>query len=277
MPKAAYRTDKRKLILGALVVRHRLAQSQVYALLEAKTDAERRGARRLMLKMYQAGLISRESRLLNKDLLERIVHWEFTYSLSAKGLTVGQALGLDSGGFGRVPETRSQDKLRHEIVLSELQTAFAAADRALIWGQQSERTARHRFIVPAGSFVVIPDVVLRFHGYWATMELELSKHGHYRKGESQKHRKFRNYFHYSKRPECPWLERWPKAKSGMFKLFIEMDASRRDRILDWVHKKYPYAYFLVAALDDVLTNPAGEIWYSAKNKQATTIMQRSGA
>jgi hypothetical protein len=179
-------TALRKKALSFLADYHYLTTPQFYVLLERNGEIERRGVRRLLTLLHRAGLVER-SRYVIDQRDDPFLRYQHCYRLI---------------GRGNVAAEKSPGSLPHELGITAFHIALARsipATRRLYWRQ----TDLKHGVNPDALFALTDATEPRESStYYYFLEVERSRQGHYRGGESGLLAKLRRYGEYRKSARC---------------------------------------------------------------------------
>jgi len=188
-------TGFRRTALERLADYHYITTSQFYDVLDAGSESERRGIRRMLLLLERAGLVRRSRYTIDKPF-DRFLRYQFCYRLSREGLA---ALGR---GGERIEKTPSS--IAHEVAVTAFHLALAgelagSSRHRLYW----EQTNLRRTVNPDALFALTdttqPASLSTFYYF---LEIERLRQGHYRNGVSGLMTKLKRYAAYRRTPQC---------------------------------------------------------------------------
>src|SRR5207244_3110799 len=161
--------------------------------LQSTRDTARRGVRRLLTLLHRAGLVER-SRYVLDDPRDPFLRYQHCYRLSHSGRA--------AIGRGNAPAEKSPASLPHELGITAFHIALAASmppTHRLYWRQ----TDLKHGVNPDALFAITDTTEPRESStYYYFLEVERSRQGHYRGGESGLLAKLRRYSEYRKSARC---------------------------------------------------------------------------
>lgn len=186
-------TDLRREALALLADYQYLTTPQFYVLLGRTGEAERRGVRRMLTLLHRARLVER-SRHVVDDPGDPFLRYQHCYQLSPSGRA--------AAGNGNAPAEKSPASLAHELGITAFHIALATAmpeTHRLYWRQ----TDLKHGVNPDALFALTDVAQPRESStYYYFLEVERSRQGHYRGGESGLLTKLRRYGEYRKSAQC---------------------------------------------------------------------------
>jgi Fe2+ or Zn2+ uptake regulation protein len=237
-------TIQRTAILRELVEMHHLTTSDFYRLFRVRgSESGERNVRKILEQFAAHGLVRRSPLVTEEILAGKIVNAENVYWLSERGLKKARELELDPHNIGRANDEKSRLVLAHDYEITKFHMAVNAAAGAKVWWRQ--RDLKHHFRVGALEHGVNPDALFYAGSYYFFLEIEKSKQGHYRNGESQFMKKCSSYLAYA---SGPYRERW-SGMDGFAVLFVVKTAARRDNLLKQLKEKYEHPIFWIKSMD----------------------------
>lgn len=248
-------TAPRARILEALVAYAHLSTAQFYALFRATDEASQRALRRVLHDFTRLGFLRRARLVLDGRGDTRLPQWEFLYWLSRKGLALARDEGLDPKGIGKASDGRSPFMLAHEHAITEFHLQVNRAAGEEVWWRQAG--LKHDFNSVGARSGVAPDALFYLAGYYHFLEIERSKQGHYRNGESGLLKKLRGYLAYAR--SGAFKERWPEMQ-GFFVLVVVGSAARERNLLKALAARAPHALFRVTTAEWCRPDVLGPIW-----------------
>ena len=186
-------TDRRREALAALAEYHYLTTSDFYRVLQIDDLHAERGVRRMLMLLHRAGLVER-SRYAIDNPSDPFLRYQFCYQLARAG--------RDAIGRGEVAWEKSPASLAHELGITKFHIALARAvpeTHKLFWRQ----TDLKRTVNPDALFA-LTDTTREGERSWYYyfLEVERSRQGHYRNGESGLLAKLRRYADYRRTERC---------------------------------------------------------------------------
>jgi hypothetical protein len=180
-----YLTAKRAEFLLLFLETPHITTAQAYVLLDAETATQQRATRRFLTLMHAAGYLLRE--LLVTTRISPLPHFQYSYRLSKYGA---------KEVHGRSSAEKSPGSLGHD---SEI-TAFHIELRKYpgkVWWKQDDLK---RTVNPDAVFGLAKDATAPASYFF--LEIERSRQGHYRDGDSGLVAKLRRYEAYRRSPAC---------------------------------------------------------------------------
>ncbi len=248
---------ERKRVLELLVEYVHLSTAQVYQLLGAETTSAQRAVRRLLRDFAALHLIRRERLILRDDVDDQLPHWEYIYWLTPRGLRCAEANGLDPEGRGKAGEERSRLTLNHDHEITTFHLTLRAALGESPWWRQRE--LKQAFGAGGGRNAVNPDAVFFVGSFYYFLEIEKTKLGAYREGESSLLRKCRNYVAYADPGRRPYRTKWPDME-GFYVCFTVAGEARLANVIADLRDRSPYSLFLMTTEEAYRTDILGRIW-----------------
>lgn len=261
-------TAERKRVLRALVEYVHLSTAQCYQLLGAETHAAQRSLRRTLRDFASLGFLRRARVILDQDAEDRLPHWEFLYWLSPLGLRLTEAEGFDPHGIGKAAEEKSPLMLAHEHEITAFHLALDAALGAPAWWRQKD--LKHAFGTGRERHAVNPDALFFAGRFYHFLEVEKTKLGRYRDGESGLLRKCRAYFAYADPASRPYRAKWPEME-GFFVCVTVATEARRRNFLEALRQHCPYSLFLVATEEAYRADILGRIWRTPRGEERSLL------
>jgi hypothetical protein len=119
------------------------------------------------------------------------------YSLSKEGLQLAREKGISNGqGKHAEDSSRRNESVGHELAITRFHLALDRLPRKVLWRQTDLR----RTVNPDALFEIVATDGQSAHYYF--LEIEKSKQGHYRNGESGLMKKLRLYHEYQGSEAC---------------------------------------------------------------------------
>lgn len=243
-------TKNRIFILKQLVDKQYLTSSDFYKLL----SGSERGIRRVLTDFTKHGYIQRRPLVHDKSFEGRVVHWEYIYWLTQKGVQKARELDLDPKRIGKANDEKSPHSLPHDRLVVDFRLRLEASCGGIWWRQHGLYHDFHRGRVN-------PDALFYLAPYYYFLEIERSKQGKYIDGKSELMRKVEGYLAYADASQRSYQEKWPSIR-GFFVLFVVKNAVRRDNFVKKLKHAYPYRLYWVGTQGDVEHNLLGDIWHS---------------
>jgi hypothetical protein len=245
-------TRSRKEILRLLVEKAYLKTSDFYRLLapfdaaDVKAQASVERSTRRILRDFALRRYLRRGPLAEDDRDDSLRHYQHLYWLSRAGLRLARQHGLDHGG-GKFNDEKSPNMLRHEDEISQFHIALeqgcARHSLELHWRRRNLKCT----VNPDAVFgIADPQNANRTRTHYFFLEIEKSRQGNYRAGESGLIRKLKAYFRYRRTRAC--LRDWTWFDD--FRVIIVVkNAERQTNLLKRLEELYPYAMFWITTED----------------------------
>jgi hypothetical protein len=188
-------TEQRERVLRLLSQFHYLTNRHFYRLLGATPGhpSADRGVRRLLLLLVRAGLLE-SSRHVIDNTRDRFLRYENCYRLSRAG-----ALAI---GCPATSGIKSAASVAHELLITDFHLALATSippSYRLYWRQ----TDLKHTVNPDALLAITDTTRPRDRSTWYYfLEIENSRQGHYREGESGLIAKLRKYVEYRRSDRC---------------------------------------------------------------------------
>jgi hypothetical protein len=241
-------TDLRREALGHLAEYQYLTTPQFYVLLGRTGEAARRGVRRMLTLLHRAGLVER-SRYVVDDPGDRFLRYQHCYRLSRSGRS--------AVGKGNALAEKSPASLPHELGITAFHIALATAmppTHRLYWRQ----TDLKHGVNPDALFAITDATQPRESStYYYFLEVERSRQGHYRGGESGLLAKLRRYSEYRKSARC--LAEW-KHFADYRVVVVLANRERQDNLLRALQTKLCTPIVWTTTADDVVRCVTGAVF-----------------
>jgi hypothetical protein len=241
-----YLTAKRAAFLKHFATYPYITTEQAYLLASADTDSARRGLRRFLLLLHKSGYVLREPVLA--DRVSPFPHCQFSYRLSKHGAAVIH---------GRATAEKSPYSLLHdqEITRFHLELRRQWNDGQLYWQQRDLK----RSVYPDALFALSRDGKVAHYFF---LEIEKSRQGHYRGGESGLDAKIARYARYRKTATCK--REWLYFEDFRIAIVVKNE-ERRQNLLGKVAHTSPYRFIWVTTEDLCRANILGSIFLTPKD------------
>jgi hypothetical protein len=140
----------------------------------------------------------RRAPLVDYEAHSHFLQYEFIYWLSRSGLNLARKLGLDNG-FARATGEKSPHSLVHEDEITSFHLELKKLPYQLSWRQRDLK----RTVNPDALFgLTDPSKPAGLNTHWYFLEIEKSRQGHYRTGESALLKRVDAYFRYFNSNKC---------------------------------------------------------------------------
>ena len=235
-------TNQRKEILKLLCRYSYLRTSHFYDLLSSQNNGSRRAVRRLLHDLWQRRYLKRKPIVDYKTTIP-FPRYENIYWLSHSGLLLARDCGF--GEEGRTTPEKSPHTLEHEAAISEFHLALeriAKLNQLELYWQQHDLK---RTVNPDALFALTdarrPENESTFYYF---LEVEKSREGNYRDGDSALMRKLERYFAYQGSSDCRRDWTW----FDEFRVVILVtNEVRQRRLLERLAPRFPSRMFWVAS------------------------------
>lgn len=232
-PGSAIVTPQRQDVLNLLAEYHYLRTSDIYALLGVRAGfvTRERAVRRVLMLMHRAGLVYRKP-YVTSSVGDRFLRYEHCYSISRRG---ARALGQ-----GRVTPEKSPLSIVHEVEISCFHRALAETVSATTFALRWWQTDLKRTVNPDALFAVTDRTKPRESSTrYYFLEIEKSRQGHYRNGESALVTKLRRYADYRRTERC--RADWQYFADFRVAVVVK-NAERQKNLLQELAKRFPQRF-----------------------------------
>ena len=232
------RLTKRRLeILNILAEYRYLTTNQYKMILGIKNDSQRRALQEVLCRGWRAGLLNR-GKVVDYEDFRGFTPYELVYWFTK--------FGCEQIGKGTFNEEKSPRTLEHEVAISDchmkLQTLCAENSLPFSWQQKDLKKTVH----PDALFsITYPEPEYDNSVFHYFLEIEKSKQGHYRDGESGLLKKLRRYYEYYHSEQC--MEDW--GFETFHVLVVVRNDIRASNLLQALSTKLPSKMFWVATQD----------------------------
>lgn len=241
-------TDLRREALGALAEYHYLTTSDFYRVLGIENAHAERGVRRMLMLLHRARLVER-SRYAIDNPDDPFLRYQFCYRLSRAG--------REAIGRGEVAYEKSPASLAHELGITSFHASLVRAlppTHKLFWRQ----TDLKRTVNPDALLALTDTTRSREHStYYYFLEVERSRQGHYRNGESGLLAKLRRYCEYRRTERC--RTEW-KHFSDFRVLVILANRERQENLLRVLRARLANGIIWTTTANDVVRNLTGAVF-----------------
>jgi hypothetical protein len=252
-----YLTDKRAAFLQLFHDTPHITTEQAYLLTGAETATQQRAMRRFLKLLFEAGYLLRE--LLVVRQTSALPHFQYTYRLSKHGA---------KEVHGRSAAERSPFSLAHDAEITAFHIALKAYPERLWWKQCDLR----KTVNPDAVFGLAPDSDTPASYFF--LEVERSRQGHYRDGESGLIAKLRKYASYRRSAAC----RREFVHFDDFHVIVVLaTAERQKNLLDVLTRVLPARFIWTTTEADYRSDICGPIFRTPSDYAYTaySLRQRS--
>ena len=254
-------TDRRREALALVAEYHYLTTPDFYELLAAEGEHERRGIRRMLMLLARAGLVVRSRYTIDRPS-DPFLRYQHCYRLSRAG--------REAVGRGQAAIEKSPASLAHELGITAFHIALAKALPAthrLYWRQ----TDLKRSVNPDALFALTDTTKPRDGStFYYFLEVERSRQGHYRGGESGLIAKLRRYADYRRSDQC--RREWQHFSD--FRVVVVLaNAERRENLLRALGTRLPDRAIWTAAQEDIERNVGGAIFYAPTDPNGHSLFE----
>lgn len=261
MTARAVLTDSRKEALSLLAEYHYLTTPDFYRLSGREGEHERRGVRRMLMLLARAGLVVRSRYTIDRPE-DPFLRYQHCYRLSRAGLT--------AIGKGQAAIEKSPASLAHELGITAFHIALATAlppTHRLHWRQ----TDLKRSVNPDALFALTNTTKPRDNStLYYFLEVERSRQGHYRGGESGLLAKLRRYTEYRRTERC--RREWQHF-ADFHIVVVLANAERRENLLRVLGTRLPDRAIWTAAQEDIQRNVHGAIFYAPTDPNVHSLFE----
>lgn len=262
------KTDRFEQILSALVEYTHLKTGDFYALLKAESENQKRYVRDSLLNMAKP--TKRRSQLLRTRPIfkspsagGRFVLRENLYWLSEAGLRQAQEAGLDPDGMGKANDEKGHTILEHENEISDFHLTLNRKLGESTWWKQTD--IRFDFSAGYHQMSINPDALLYCERFYFFLEIEKSKQGKYKDGESGLLKKLRCYHALFDRVAQSWRQKWPEME-GFYVLVVVANQIRKRNLIASIREKIGSTALIWVATENEYRNEIlGPHWIDAKD------------
>lgn len=259
MTARAVLTDPRKQALALLAEYHYLTTPDFYALLGRSNEHERRGVRRMLMLLARAGLVVRSRYTIDRPD-DPFLRYQHCYRLSRAGMA--------AIGRGQAAIEKSPASLAHELGITAFHIALATAlppTHRLYWRQSDLK----RSVNPDALFALTDTTKPRESStLYYFLEVERSRQGHYRGGESGLIAKLRRYTDYRRTERC--RRDWQHFSD--FRVIVVLaNVERRENLLRVLGARLPDRAIWTTAQEDIERNVHGAIFYAPSNPNVHSL------
>jgi hypothetical protein len=240
-----YLPAKRAEFLQLFLNTPHITTQQAYVLLDAQTATQQRATRRFLTLMHAAGYLLRE--LLVTKHTSPLPHFQYSYRLSKYGA---------KEVHGSFSAEKSPGSLGHD---SEI-TAFHIALRnypGKVWWKQDDLK---RTVNPDAVFGLAKDATAPASYFF--LEIERSRQGHYRDGDSGLVAKLRRYEAYRRSPDC---RREYKHFDDYRVIVVVANAARQRNLLQKLAGILPSPFIWTVTIEECETDMLGKIFRTPRD------------
>jgi hypothetical protein len=238
-------TNSRRRLLGVLAEYHYLRTPDFYRLLEVSDPHEQRGIRRALMLLARSGLVLRSRHAIDNPN-DSFLRYQHCYRLSRAGQR-----GI---GGGHAATEKSPASIEHELLITDFHIALAErtpATHRVYWRQTDLKRTVHPDALLAVTNTARPREQSTFYYF---LEVEYSRQGHYRAGESGLIAKLRRYGEYRRTELC--RKEW-KDFSDFRVIVVLRSRERQENLLRVLKERLPTKSIWTITTDDVERDIAG--------------------
>ena len=251
-----YLTSKRAAFLNLFRDTPHITTEHAYMLTEANTPTQQRATRRFLKLLFEAGYLHRELLVIRE--VSPLPHFQYSYRLSKHGAK--EVHGHSS------PE-RSPFSLAHDAEITAFHIALKALPGRLWWKQHDLRKS----VNPDAVFGLAPDS--KTPASYFFLEIERSRQGHYRNGQSGLITKLRRYAAYRGSDAC----RREFIHFDDFHVIVVVKNTERQRnLLDQLAMALPSPFIWTTTDADYRRDMLGEIFLSPHDYRSSAHRLPSG-
>jgi hypothetical protein len=246
-------TQQRKRLLDLFLQYTYLRTSHLYLAQEAKTDGTKRSIRRIIHDLWQAGHVVRGP-VVETDAAGPFARYEFVYWLSALGLELAREHCPSFDESATFTPEKSPHSLIHEAAISDFHFGLdhfcAVHNRTLFWKQHDLK----RSVNPDALFALTdsrrPEEENTSYYF---LEIERSRQGNYRDGQSGLLRKLDMYAKY-RGDRC--LRDWQWFDDFRVIVVVQNEVRQRN-LLAQISTGFPQVEIFLVTIDRAdLTSPS---------------------
>jgi hypothetical protein len=257
MSARQFLTPQRREVLQLLADYQYLRTPDFYHLMKRSGPHEERGVRRLLMLLAQAGLVER-SRHAVDDPTDPFLRYQHCYRLTRAGQRVI--------GGGHAAVEKSPASIDHELAITDFHIALAEwtpVTHRIYWRQ----TDLKRSVNPDALFAVTDTTKPREQStIYYFLEVEYSRQGHYRAGDSGLLAKLRRYAEYRRAEAC--RREWQHF--GDFRVVVVLRTrERQENLLRVLAERLPTTAIWTTTAEDVARDITGPIFRAPPNSNDT--------
>lgn len=242
---ARYLTPKRAEFLKHFNSHPYITTEQAYLLAQAKTDTDKRGLRRFLMLLWKSGYLLREPVLSGK--ISPFPHYQYSYRLSKHGA---------KAVTGRFSAEKSPASLTHDQEITtfhiEIMREFVGQ---VLWQQRDLK----KTVYPDALFALSKDGKSAPYFF---LEIEKSRQGHYRDGESGLVTKLQRYDKYRKTAKC--RQEWIYFDDFRVAVVVKNE-TRRQNLLSKLSSILPFRFIWITTEEHYKRDIMGSIWCTPKD------------
>jgi hypothetical protein len=251
-------TGPRREALALLAEYHYLTTPDFYRLLGKSGADEQRGIRRMLMLLSRAQLVARSRHAID-DPTDPFLRYQYCYRLSRTGqIAIGK---------GHAAIEKSPASLAHELGITAFHIALstgAPETHRIYWRQ----TDLKRTVNPDALFAITdttrPPENSTFYYF---LEVERSRQGHYRRGESGLFTKLRRYADYRRSEHC--RTEW-RHFSDFRVIVVLQTPERQTNLLRSLKANLPSQMIWTATADDIQRDICGAIFRAPPDFETAT-------
>ena len=244
-----YLTEKRATFLQLFKNTPHITTEQAYALTAAKNPTQQRATRRFLKLMSDAGFLLRE--LIVTKSPSPFPHFQYSYRLSKHGAKEVHK---------KCSAEKSPASLAHDSEITSFHIALRKYPGKLWWKQDDLK----KTIYPDAVFGLAKDSAAPAAYFF--LEIEKSRQGHYREGDSGLITKLKRYAAYRKSSAC---RREFKHFDDFRVIVVVTSAERRDNLLQKLAAVLPHGFIWVTTEPEYKENALGQIFRTPVDHERT--------
>jgi hypothetical protein len=257
-------TPQRRDALALLAAYHYLRTPDFYGLMQKSGPHEQRGIRRMLSLLSKAGLVERSRHAIDNPH-DPFLRYQHCYRLTRAGQ---RAIG---GGNAAVE--KSPASIEHELAITEFHIALAKrtpTTHRIHWQQ----TDLKRTVNPDALFAVTDMTRPREQStFYYFLEVEYSRQGHYRAGESGLLTKLRRYAEYRRTAAC--RQDW-KHFADFRVIVVLRTRERQENLLRALQERLPTKSIWTTTTADVQRDIVGPIFRAPPDSSTSLFNQAKG-
>jgi len=242
-----YLTEKRAKFLQLFRNTPHITTEQAYVMTAAKNPTQRRATRRFLKLMSDAGFLLRE--LIVSKSTSPFPHFQYTYRLSKHGAKEVHK---------KYSAEKSPVSLAHDSEITSFHIALRKYPGKLWWKQDDLK----KTVYPDAVFGLAKDSASPAAYFF--LEIEKSRQGHYREGDSGLVTKLKRYSTYRRSPAC---RRDFKHFDDFRVIVVVKNAERRDNLLKKLSAVLPHGFIWITTEREYKENVLGRIFRTPKDHE----------
>jgi hypothetical protein len=242
-----YLTEKRAKFLQLFRNTPHITTEQAYVLTEAQTATQQRATRRFLKLMSDAGFLLRE--LIVTKSTSPFPHFQYSYRLSKHGAKEVHK---------KYSAEKSPASLSHDSEITSFHIALQKYPGKLWWKQDDLK----KTVYPDAVFGLAKDSASPAAYFF--LEIEKSRQGHYRDGDSGLITKLKRYAAYRRSADC---RREFKHFDDFRVVIIVANVERRNNLLNRLSVVLPQGFVWVTTESEYKENVLGNIFRTPKDRE----------